>query len=115
MSLDGRKLAVTVAGYMILKQLLNGILGGFGGMNLFLLLFAVAAAVCLWFGVKASNLVIAVFLMTFACAYMPGNLRQVGSDHIYLLYILEGVLDMAGACVLAFHPAVRRHCKMLKD
>ncbi len=114
MNENGRKLAVIVGGYMIVKQLLNGIIGGFGGMNLFLLLFAAAAAICLWFGVKSANLIVAILLMLFACAYMPGNLRNVGRDSVYLLYILEGVLDMLGACMLAFHPDVREHCNMLK-
>ncbi|HAG12442.1 MAG TPA: hypothetical protein DCG49_01090 [Ruminococcus sp.] len=104
---EGQKLSIGAAGYLIAKQILNGIISGFGGTDLLLLLFAAAAGFCFWKGVKKSNLIAAIIIMAVACAYMPGNLK-----HFRLLYIIEGVLDMLCAVLLAFHPAIRTHCKM---
>ncbi|MBR6761292.1 MAG: hypothetical protein IKM30_04590 [Oscillospiraceae bacterium] len=107
----GKNLAAGVGIYMLLKQILNGIIGGFGFTDLIPIGIAVAAIVCLWTGVKRSNLIVGIYLMLLACTYLPQNLKHIGLN-VYLLYTLEGLLDMAGAVLLAFHPAVRSHCKL---
>ena len=57
-------------------------------------------------GVRRSNIFFAVVMMLIACAYLPQNIRNFN-----LLYLIEGLLDMLGAVMLAFHPDIRRHCK----
>ena len=76
-------------------------------MVIVILLCGIAAGVCFYRGVRKSNLVFAVLMMLIACAYFPGNIRNFN-----LLYIIEGVIDMLCAVLLAFHPAIRSHCKM---
>lgn len=103
----GQKLSMGVAVYIVIKQIINGIIGGFGGMNLVILLCGIAAGFCFYKGVAKSNLIVAVLMMLVACAYFPGNIKNFN-----LLYIIEGVIDMLGAVLLAFHPDIRSHCKM---
>ena len=102
----GQKLSMAAAGYIIVKQIVNSLIGGFGGMNLFILFWGIIAGICFYKGVKKSNLFFAVLMMLIACAYLPQNIRNFD-----LLYLIEGVLDMLGAVMLAFHPDIRKHCK----
>ena len=104
----GQKLGLPIAFYLIVKPVFNGlVLGG----ALAPLVIGLAALICLYFGVKWSNTVIAILLMLGACAYMPENIRHLGFNS-YLVYLLEGIADMLCAVVLAFHPDIRRHCKL---
>ncbi len=104
----GKQLAVITAVYMCIKPVLNWLLLGGSLMPLAL---GFAALICFWLGLKYSNLVIAILLMLVACANMPTNVKQMLSQpNPYLFYAIEGVLDMLFACLLAFHPEVRRHC-----
>lgn len=104
----GKRLGLAVAGYIILKQIVNGIVGSFSGMNLFILFWGVIAGICFYKGVKKSNLFFAVLMMLIACAYFPQNILN-----FRLLYIFEGALDILAAVMLAFHPDIRAHCKCL--
>lgn len=108
MSDRGQVLATAVGVYLVVKEILNGLIGG--GINLIYLIFAVAAAVCLWKGVKWSNLVVAVVLMALFCTHFVTNIQNLGFN-VYLLYLIEGVIDAGAAVLLAFYPDVRRHCK----
>ena len=63
---------------------------------------------CFLIGLKYSNTAIAVVLMLVACTNMANNLRLIGLNQ-YLIYAIEGVIDMLAACVLAFHKDVRAH------
>ena len=105
----GQILSIGTAVYIILKQIVNIIVGGFSGLNLLIMLFGAAAGVCFYLGVRKSNIAVAVVMMTVACAFLPDNLKNFN-----LLYIIEGVLDMLGALLLVFHPDIRTHCKMSK-
>ena len=106
----GQALSTGIAAYIAAKQILNMIIGGFSLTGLLILLFGIGAGVCFWFGVKKSNLVAAVLMMLTACAYLPNNLKNIGLN-VYLLYSAEGLLDMAGAMLLAFQQDIRKHCK----
>ena len=99
----GQKMSLAVAVYMCVKPVFNFlVLGG----AIAPLAFGFAALICFWFGVKYSNTVIAVLLMLVACANLPANLKNG-----YWVYTAEGVIDMLCACLLAFHPEIRKHCK----
>lgn len=102
----GQLLATVVGVYMICKEILNGIIGG--GINLISLVFAIGAAVCLFTGVKWSNLVVAIVLMAVFCTHFVNNLTHLPQN---LLYLIEGLIDAGAAALLAFFPDVRRHCK----
>ena len=103
----GQKISLCIALWLLLKPLFNFFL--LGGSPVPALL-GLAALICFYPGVRRSNTVIAVVLMLFACAYLPGNIRNLGFNP-YLIYLLEGIADMLFAVVLAFHPDVRTHFK----
>ena len=104
----GQKISMGIALYMIIKPLFNFfVLGG----DIKPIVLGIAAMVVFYMGIKATNLVIAILLMLVACVNMPTNLKNIGFNS-FLIYAIEGVVDMVCAIVLAFHPEVRRHCKM---
>lgn len=99
----GQKIALCVAAYMCIKPVFNWlVLGG----QLMPLAIGFAAVVCFLFGLRRSNLVIAILLMLVACANLPTNLRNIGFNS-YLVYTVEGVMDMGAACAIAFMAEVR--------
>ncbi len=104
----GQKIGLAVSFYLVIKPVFNCLL--LGGA-LAPLVIGLAALICLYFGVKWSNIVIAVLLMLGACAYMPENIKHLGFNS-YLVYLIEGIADMLCAVVLAFHPEIRNHCKL---
>ena len=101
----GQLISVAIAAYMCIKPVFNFmILGG----SLKPLAIGLAALYCALVGLKYSNLAIAIVLMLVACTNMANNLRLIGLNQ-YLIYAIEGVIDMLAACVLAFHKDVRAH------
>lgn len=103
-----QKLVLGTGIYLVLKPIMNFVLLHGSIMPL---AFGIAVLAALWYGVKGSNLVAAILLMLVACANLPNNLRNFGFN-AYLFYTLEGVADMLCAVLLAFHPEIRRHCKL---
>ena len=102
----GQKLGLCIALYLIAKPVFNFlVLGG----SLKPIAVGLAALVVLYFGIRYCNTALAIVLMTVACVNLPQNLRQIGLNQ-YLIYTAEGMLDMAAAVMLAFHPAIRKHC-----
>ena len=104
----GQKTGMAIAFYLIAKPVCNCLLLG-GALTP--LVIGIAALICLYFGIRRSNLIIAVLLMLCACAYMPDNIRNLGLNP-YLIYLLECIADMLCAAVLAFQSDVRKHCKL---
>ncbi len=102
----GQLLATAVGVYMILKEVINGIIGG--GINIISLLVAVAATVCLFLGVKWSNIIVGILLVALFCTHFVENVTHLPQN---LLYLIEGLLDAGGGAMLAFLPDIRRHCK----
>ena len=101
----GQLISVVIAAYMCIKPVFNFlVLGG----SLKPLAIGLAALCCFLIGLKYSNTAIAVVLMLVACTNMINNLRLIGFNQ-YLVYAIEGVIDMGAACVLAFHKDVRVH------
>ena len=81
----GKKWVFGIGLYLIVKSVLNLILG-FSGANIVMLILAVAALVLM-------------FLIN-----LGGNLSNLGSQWIYLL---EGLLDVGAAAVLVFEKNVK--------
>lgn len=101
----GQKISMAIAAYMIVKPVFNWL---FLGGSIAPLALGLIAMVCFYFGVKWSNTVIAVLLMLVACANMPTNIKNIGFN-MFLIYLLEGLIDMVCAVILAFHREVRQH------
>ncbi|MCQ2416945.1 MAG: hypothetical protein MJ071_03930 [Oscillospiraceae bacterium] len=99
---NGKKISIAVAVYVVAKQILNGCIGGFSAENTAILIIGAVAALCFYRNVRYSNYVLAAVMAVVALRYLPGNLM-----HFQLLYLLEGVVDILGAIVLAFHPTVQ--------
>lgn len=102
-----QKLIAAVGCYMCIKPIFNCLL--LGG-DLKPLLYGVLALIAMWSGVKYSNLVTALLLALVALTNLPHNLGSIGLN-AYLIYTLEGVVDVLLAALLTFHPAVREHCR----
>ena len=101
----GQIISVGIASYMCIKPLFNFIVLGGSLMPLGL---GLVTMVCFLMGLKYSNMAIAIVLMLVACTNLPNNLSNIGFN-MFLIYTLEGVIDMFAACVLAFHKGVREH------
>ena len=94
---NGKKMITVVGAYMILKGILNLILG-FSASNLVSLLFAMLKRI------PYSQYVTAIFLALIFLVNLPANLSNLGSNWIYLV---EGLLDVGAAAILAFHKDVK--------
>ncbi|WP_276797106.1 hypothetical protein [Ruminococcus champanellensis] len=107
MQTSGKAISLVAACYMIAKQVLNGLLGGF---DVGMLVVTAAFAVCLLYGVRYMNYVTGVWLAAVAIYYLPGNLK--GLSNGTLLYLLEGVADLFFAFLLLWHRGVRQRFTM---
>ena len=95
---NGKKMITVVGAYMILKGILNLILG-FSANNVVSLLFAAVLIFAMLKRIPYSQYVTAIFLVN-----LPANLSNLGSNWIYLV---EGLLDVGAAAILAFHKDVK--------
>ena len=113
---NGKKMITVVGAYMILKGILNLILG-FSASNLVSLLFAAvlifamliagAVSICvkmLMLGLFFTLVLSAIILALIFLVNLPANLSNLGSNWIYLV---EGLLDVGAAAILAFHKDVK--------
>lgn len=102
---NGRKMVLIVGVYMVLKGILNLILG-FSASNVVSLLFAVVLAAAMLKKIPYSQYVTAIFLALIFVVNLPGNLSNLGTNWIYLI---EGLLDVGAAAILVFHKDVKRY------
>lgn len=100
----GRKLSIGIALYMILKLIVNGILGGFAAREI--LLTALFAGLLIA-GLHYMNYAGGIWLIAVALFYLPGNLHGIGDG--MMLYFLEGLVDIAAGVALIIHPGVRTY------
>ena len=103
---NGKKMITVVGAYMILKGILNLILG-FSASNLVSLLFAAVLIFAMLKRIPYSQYVTAIFLALIFLVNLPANLSNLGSNWIYLV---EGLLDVGAAAILAFHKDVKDYC-----
>lgn len=100
---NGRRMVFVVGAYMVLKGILNLILG-FSASNVISLLFAVVLAFAMLKKIPCSQYVTAIFLVLIFVVNLPGNLSNLGKNWIYLI---EGLLDIGAAAILVFHKDVK--------
>ncbi len=99
----GRNISICIGAYLIVKFILNLILGGF---NIGDLIIAVLICAVMLFGLKYTNYAAAAVLALIAIYHLPGNISNIGSNWIYLI---EGIIDIVCAVLLCVHRDVRGH------
>ncbi len=99
----GRKWVVGIGAYLIIKSVLNLLLG-FGVSNLVMLLVSIVALVLMLHRVPYISYIVAAFLLIQFLVHIGSNISNIGSQWLYLL---EGILDLGAAAVLVFEKNVR--------
>ncbi|MBR1529487.1 MAG: hypothetical protein IJ642_09335 [Oscillospiraceae bacterium] len=103
MSETGKKIAMGISMYLILKQLLNVILGA-GVLSMILPVFI---SVFLYLNVwEYTNYAAAALITLVALRYLPDNLRNLPSSWLYLT---EGILDIGVSAVLILSQDVKAY------
>ena len=90
----GKKWVFGIGLYLIVKSVLNLILG-FSGANIVVLMLG---------RIPYIQYIVAVWLVLMFLINLGGNLSNLGSQWIYLL---EGLLDVGAAAVLVFEKNVK--------
>lgn len=101
---SGRMVAIIIAVYVILKVLVNMMLGG--SLDISGLLIAAAEAVFLFIGLKYTNYVIAAVLVLVMVVHLGDNIKNISSN---LIYLIEGIIDVICAVILCVAGNVREH------
>lgn len=104
----GRNVSLAVGAWLIIKFVLNLLIGGF---DISSLLIAVIGIVLLYIGIKYTNYVIAVALALVVIVNLPGNISMIFSTNIFrgLIYIFEGIVDIICAALICVSQNVREH------
>ena len=92
----GKKWVFGIGLYLIVKSVLNLILG-FSGANIVMLILAVAALVLMLGRIPYIQYIVAVWLVLMFLVNLGGQ----------WIYLLEGLLDVGAAAVLVFEKNVR--------
>ena len=100
----GRTLCIAISIYLIVKAVLNMIIGG--GFSFSGAFIAAGLAVMLFTGFKYFNYIAAAVLAVTALVYLPQNISDIGSNWLYLL---EGVTDIVCAVLLCVHKDIKEH------
>lgn len=105
MAETGKKWVFGIGLYLIVKSVLNLLLG-FSASNLIMLIVSVVALVLMLSRVPYINYVVAVFLAIMFLMHVGSNISNFGSQWLYLL---EGLLDVGAAAVLVFEKNVKAY------
>lgn len=108
-SVKGRSIAASIGAYMIIKAIINMILGG--GLMLSDLMIAAGMTCALLTGMQFLNYVVAAVLVIIAVKHLPANISNIGSNWIYLA---EGIADIVCAAILVIQSDVREHFTTIK-
>lgn len=99
---QGRTISLVVGAYLIIKSVINLILGG-GVMDI---VISAAEAAVLYTGLMYLNYVVAALVAVVALIHLPANLSNISNN---LIYLLEGVADIICAVILCVVPSVKEH------
>ena len=103
-NMQGRNIAIAMGVYIIIKAVLNMILGG--GISILSLLWAVLLAVLLFMGFQYTNIGVGAVLFLGAVVHLPANISNFGSNWIYLI---EGIIDIVCAVLLVTRNDIKEH------
>lgn len=98
---NGKKFAVIIGIYLVVKSVLNGIIGSF---VLSEVLFAIAILAFLVSGIKFVNYIVAVVMVVIVAKNFGYNISDIGANWIYLA---EAALDVGAAVLLVFNSDVK--------
>ncbi|MBQ9808351.1 MAG: hypothetical protein IJM55_05740 [Ruminococcus sp.] len=101
---NGRKICLIMGAYLLIKSVLNMIIGG--GLNIPELLLAAIIAGAMYTGLKYVNLASAALLVIVVLSHIGYNLSNLPDT---ALYLIEGALDIGCAAVLVLYSDVKEH------
>ncbi len=104
-SVNGRNLCGLIAGYMLIKGILNLILG-FSFMNILILAVSVGLSFGMISSVKHLNKVTALFLAVMVVLNIKDNISNIGFN-VHLVYLAEAVIDVFCAFQLVANQDIR--------
>ncbi len=99
----GKNISMCIGVWLIIKGILNLILG-FSAGNLISLILAVVIIYIFNMGIKYSNYVVAVLLAIVVIKNLPYNI-----SHFQVIYLLEAVVDAVCICFLVANKEVKQH------
>ncbi len=99
MAETGKKISMAIGIYVIVKAVINLILG-FSFGNIMSLVIAGVIFVLLYKRVPYTNYIIAAYLIIIFLAYFWGNITNLGNSWVYWLYLAEGLIDLASGVLL---------------
>lgn len=99
---SGRNMAVFIGAYLVVKSIVNMILGdSFGNI-----IYALFEAFMLYTGLQYVNYVIAGLAGLVVLMNLKNNLSDIGSNWLYLI---EGVVDIIAAVLLVTVDDIKKH------
>lgn len=104
----GKKLSAAVGIYIIIKSLLNLILG-FSFVNILMVVIAGVIFVLLYKRLPYCNYIIAVYLALMFIAHFWTNITNLSNGFIYWIYLAEGILDLLAGLLLALNKDVKAY------
>lgn len=103
MAEQGKKWVFGIGVYLMIKAILNLILG-FSVTNIVTLVVSVVAVLLLFNRTPYIQYLVAGWLVVTMLLHLPTNLGNIAQNWIYLV---EGVLDLGAAAVLVFEKNVK--------
>ncbi len=100
----GKKFSIVIGIYLVVKQIVNLVLGA----KFTSLILPVVMAVLLFMGIKYSNYGVACVLIVIAIAHIGTNLSNLGFNR-YLLYVIEGIIDILSAVALCVNGSIKAY------
>lgn len=100
----GKQFSIVIGIYLLVKQVLNIFLGdGFTS-----LILPIIMAILLFLGIKYCNYGVACVLVVIAIMHIGTNLSNLGFNR-YLIYVIEGVLDILSAVALCVNNDIKSY------
>ncbi|MBQ7187307.1 MAG: hypothetical protein IJR91_06715 [Ruminococcus sp.] len=104
-SVNGRNLCGLIAGYMVIKGILNLILS-FGAANVLMLAVSAALGFGMLIRFRFMNLITAGFLTVMVIVHIKDNIANIGLN-VYIVYLVEAVIDLVCAFKLVTDQDIR--------
>ena len=104
-SVNGRNLCGLIAGYMVIKGILNLILD-FSGTNVMMLAVSVGLGFGMLIAFKFMNYITAAFLFVMVVIHIKDNITNIGWN-VHIVYLVEAVIDVVCAYKLVASEDIR--------
>ena len=104
---QGRAVVVIIGAYLFLKVIINMILGG--GIDIGGIIQAVVLFAAMFSGLQYLNYVVVAVLGLTVLIHLPGNIMGIFQNWKYVVYLLEGGVDVLACLMLVLPPNVRQH------